>query len=340
MHSRFKILTSLLIILVFAAPSFAFKPIPRNRNPYHNEVHQSYQSTMAAYRSLMSCYQRYHLNPQAYMVAYYRYARQLATYKAILHRYNHWRPQPGPKPYPEPYPNPQPQYETKRVLIQAEQLFHPCVMPGPVNLGQISGKNVHKHANLRPGQLVTFSLVTNPSTGYSWHQQLVGGDNITITKNVNSTSSGQRIGAPSIVTYRIQAKKAGKAVLTLRYRRGWENGAAARLVVISIQAKQLPSTSGKFLAIENHQSRSRITYRVTANSINVVKNYNGREVTLKGKFVRGDTPYSGTVKAIAVSAIGNPTTVDEDPVVDDGNNDNNNSDPGDMPDYGDVIYSY
>ena len=342
MRPKLSITLSVLLIVAFSSSALAFKPIPKNRNPYHNQVFQSYQATMAAYRSLMVCYQRYYLNPQAYMVAYYRYARQLATYKAILQRYQQWHPKPNPGPdYPNPEPDPQPDYERKRVLIQAEGLYYPAVMPGPVNLGQINGNNVHKHVNVRPGQLVIFKLVTNASTGYSWNQQLVGGSNVTITKSTSSSANNSMIvGASSVITYRVQAKKAGRAVLTLRYRRSWEAQAAARLVALSFNIQQRPSTSGKYLAIENHQSRSRVTYRVTDDSINVVKSFNGKEVTLTGEFERGPTPYSGTVKAIAAQLIGNPTPTDDiaDP-VDDGSS-NNNDNPGNLPDYGDIIYSY
>ena len=342
MRPKLFVAMSVLLIAAFASSALAFKPIPKNRNPYHNQVFQSYEATMAAYRSLMACYQRYYLNPQAYMVAYYRYTRQLATYKAILQRYQQWRPKPNPGPvYPDPEPDPQPDYERKRVLIQAENLYYPAVMPGPVNLGQINGNNVHKHVNVRPGQLVIFKLVTNGSTGYSWNQRVVGGSNVTITKESSATSTNPMVcGAPSIVTYRVQAKKAGRAVITLRYRRSWEAQAAARLVVLSLNIQQRPSTSGKYLAIENHQSRSRVTYRVTDETLNVVKSFNGKEVTLTGEFERGPTPYSGTVKAIAAQLVGNsPPTDDIDDPVDNGNN-NNNDNPTDLPDYGDIIYSY
>ena len=83
---------------------------------------------------------------------------------------------------------------------------------------------------------VTFSFISNPSTGYSWETAIDGESVVLTDEQYTNTATPGVAGAPGTQTYTFTAVKAGKTTLTFTYRRPWESDDPAYInqAVISV----------------------------------------------------------------------------------------------------------
>ncbi len=69
---------------------------------------------------------------------------------------------------------------------------------------------------------VTIELKGNPSTGYTWEAVLSSENVVTVSKNVKYLGFEGMVGAPSMFYFSVSSLAAGNTVLTLEYKRPWE----------------------------------------------------------------------------------------------------------------------
>ena len=83
-----------------------------------------------------------------------------------------------------------------------------------------------RRVDLEVGQVLTVSLESNPTTGYSW--QVADSDDAVLQQlgEVEFKQAGEEglVGAGGIETFRFEAVRAGKTSLALEYLRPWEEG--------------------------------------------------------------------------------------------------------------------
>ena len=83
-----------------------------------------------------------------------------------------------------------------------------------------------KQIALQPGDILTVTLESNPTTGYSW--QVMGIDNAILTQDGDPeykqvSGSEGLVGAGGTETFRFKAVGSGNASLELGYLRPWES---------------------------------------------------------------------------------------------------------------------
>jgi len=95
---------------------------------------------------------------------------------------------------------------------------------------------------LKVGQVLSISLESNPSTGYSW--SATSSDQAVMMQmgepqmQEPTASSTPVVGAPGTATLYFQAIKAGTATVTLNYQRSWEQGVTPeKTIIITVEVK-------------------------------------------------------------------------------------------------------
>jgi len=95
---------------------------------------------------------------------------------------------------------------------------------------------------LKVGQVMSISLESNPSTGYSWSAI---SSNPAVMMQMGeaemqepTASATPVVGAPGTATLYFQAVKAGTATITLNYQRSWEQGVTPeKTITITVEVK-------------------------------------------------------------------------------------------------------
>lgn len=84
-------------------------------------------------------------------------------------------------------------------------------------------------------QKVTFSLASNPTTGFSW--QLVQSEELFDVESVYTAEKQSELvtGTGGTETFTLTAKKAGTTTVTLTYARPWEDGEQADQLVYTFE---------------------------------------------------------------------------------------------------------
>ena len=101
-------------------------------------------------------------------------------------------------------------------------LFSGCGTHGT----QITDADNGKQINVKSGDLFTLTLVSNPTTGYSW--QVMEIDNTVLLQDgepeyKQSPRSEGLVGAGGTETFHFKAVGSGKTTLSLGYMRPWES---------------------------------------------------------------------------------------------------------------------
>ena len=102
---------------------------------------------------------------------------------------------------------------------------------------------------------VTIELKGNPSTGYTWEAVLSSENVVTVSKNVKYLGSEGMVGAPSMFYFSVSSLAAGNTVLTLEYKRPWEEKASLEKKVYNINVDK----KGKITLSENENIK--LTYK-------------------------------------------------------------------------------
>ena len=69
---------------------------------------------------------------------------------------------------------------------------------------------------------VTIELKGNPSTGYTWETFLSSESIVEISKDVKYLGAKGMVGAPSMFYFTVSSLSEGSTILTLEYKRPWE----------------------------------------------------------------------------------------------------------------------
>jgi inhibitor of cysteine peptidase len=101
-------------------------------------------------------------------------------------------------------------------------LFSGCGARGT----QVTDADNGKQITIQPGQVVTVTLESNPTTGYSW--QVMEIDNAILVQEGDpeykqASGTGGLVGAGGTETFRFKAIAAGETTLSLGYARPWES---------------------------------------------------------------------------------------------------------------------
>ena len=102
---------------------------------------------------------------------------------------------------------------------------------------------------------VTIELKGNPSTGYTWEAVLSSENVVTVSKDVKYLGSEGMVGAPSLFYFTVSSLTTGNTVLTLEYKRPWEEIAPLETKVYNINVDE----KGKITMSENQNVR--LTYK-------------------------------------------------------------------------------
>ena len=68
----------------------------------------------------------------------------------------------------------------------------------------------------------TIELKGNPSTGYTWEAGLSSENIVEISKDVKYLGGEGMVGAPSMFYFTVSSLASGSTILTLEYKRPWE----------------------------------------------------------------------------------------------------------------------
>ena len=102
---------------------------------------------------------------------------------------------------------------------------------------------------------VTIELKGNPSTGYTWEAVLSDENIVEISKDVKYLGANGMVGAPSMFYFTVRSVSAGNIVLTLEYKRPWEEKAPLETKVYNITVDK----RGKITMSENENVK--LTYK-------------------------------------------------------------------------------
>jgi len=91
---------------------------------------------------------------------------------------------------------------------------------------------------IRAGQTMTITLPGNPSTGYSWEVETLGGTALSQAGDVETRQVARGLGVPAQQVIRLWAVETGQTGFRLAYRRAWETERSPK-VAISIDADGL-----------------------------------------------------------------------------------------------------
>ena len=102
---------------------------------------------------------------------------------------------------------------------------------------------------------VTIELKGNPSTGYTWEAVLSSENVVTVSKDVKYLGAEGMVGAPSMFYFTVRSLSVGNTVLTLEYKRPWEEKAPLEAKVYNITVDE----RGKITMSENENVK--LTYK-------------------------------------------------------------------------------
>lgn len=102
---------------------------------------------------------------------------------------------------------------------------------------------------------VTIELKGNPSTGYTWISTLSSENIVEISKDVKYLGGEGMVGAPSMFYFTVSSVSAGNTVLTLEYKRPWEETEPLEKKVYNITVDK----KGKITMEENQNIK--LTYK-------------------------------------------------------------------------------
>ena len=94
---------------------------------------------------------------------------------------------------------------------------------------------------------VTIELKGNPSTGYTWEAVLSDENIVEISKDVKYLGAKGMVGAPSMFYFTVRSLSSGNTILTLEYKRPWEEKAPLETKVYNINVDK----RGKITMEEN-----------------------------------------------------------------------------------------
>ena len=81
---------------------------------------------------------------------------------------------------------------------------------------------------------VTIELKGNPSTGFTWILTLSSENIVTVSKDVKYLGAEGMVGAPSMFYFTVSSLASGNTILTLEYKRPWEEKAPLETKVYNI----------------------------------------------------------------------------------------------------------
>ena len=115
-------------------------------------------------------------------------------------------------------------------------LFSGCGTNGT----QITDADNGKQITVKPGDVVTVTLVSNPTTGYSW--QVMEIDNAILVQEGDpeykqSPGSEGLVGAGGTETFRFKAVGSGETPLGLGYLRPWESVPPVETFTVKIRVE-------------------------------------------------------------------------------------------------------
>jgi len=102
---------------------------------------------------------------------------------------------------------------------------------------------------------VTIELKGNPSTGYTWEAVLSDENIVEVSKDVKYLGSEGMVGAPSMFYFTVSSLSSGNTVLTLEYKRSWEEKEPLEKKVYNIAVDK----KGKITMEENQNIK--LTYK-------------------------------------------------------------------------------
>ena len=102
---------------------------------------------------------------------------------------------------------------------------------------------------------VTIELKGNPSTGYTWEAVLASENIVEISKDVKYLGGEGMVGAPSMFYYTVSSLSEGSTILTLEYKRPWEEKEPLEKKVYNITVDK----KGKITMEENQNIK--LTYK-------------------------------------------------------------------------------
>ena len=102
---------------------------------------------------------------------------------------------------------------------------------------------------------VTIELKGNPSTGYTWEVVLSSENVVEVSEDVKYLGAEGMVGAPSLFYFTVSSLSAGNTVLTLEYKRPWEEIAPLETKVYNITVDE----KGKITMSENENIK--FTYK-------------------------------------------------------------------------------
>ena len=102
---------------------------------------------------------------------------------------------------------------------------------------------------------VTIELKGNPSTGYTWEAVLSSENVVIVSKEVKYLGSEGMVGAPSMFYFTVSSLSSGNTVLTLEYKRPWEEKSPLETKVYNVNVDE----RGKLTMSENQNIK--LTYK-------------------------------------------------------------------------------
>ena len=102
---------------------------------------------------------------------------------------------------------------------------------------------------------VTIELKGNPSTGYTWEAVLSDENIVEVSKDVKYLGAKGMVGAPSMFYFTVSSVSSGNTILTLEYKRPWEEKAPLETKVYNITVDE----RGKITMSENQNIK--LTYK-------------------------------------------------------------------------------
>lgn len=102
---------------------------------------------------------------------------------------------------------------------------------------------------------VTIELKGNPSTGYTWEAVLASENIVEISRDVKYLGGEGMVGAPSVFYFTVSSLSSGSTILTLEYKRPWEEIAPLETKVYNINVDK----KGKITMEENQNIK--LTYK-------------------------------------------------------------------------------
>ena len=102
---------------------------------------------------------------------------------------------------------------------------------------------------------VTIEIKGNPSTGYTWEAVLSSENVVAVSKEVKYLGAKGMVGAPSMFYFTVSSLSSGNTVLTLEYKRPWEEKSPLETKVYNANVDE----RGKLTMSENQNIK--LTYK-------------------------------------------------------------------------------